>query len=185
MKQVRKNIFETNSSSTHSVSISGDSNPSTYTCTLDQYVSDDGYLHIKFGEFGWGYDEYTDDYVKLQYLLTMIAETHKNDFYHPGYTSLDEFYDLDDFILLESIICEHVKDCKGIKVESEVNDSVHNDITDKDGNPCHIIEIDGYIDHQSYEDYDCLNDFLDDWDLTIEKFLFNDNVELIIDNDNS
>lgn len=185
MRQVREHIFETNSSSTHSVSIRVNKHP-VYTCTLHEYLDkNDHKLHMKFGEFGWGYDEYEDDYNKLQYLLTMIAEVHKNDFYHPDFTSLEEYYMLDDFLLLESIVCDHIKECKGIVIESTIKDRSYSNVTDKDGNPCHMIDIEGYIDHQSCEDYYCLNDFLDDWDLTIEKFLFNDNVELIIDSDNS
>lgn len=185
MKQIRKNIFETNSSSTHSVAIYGQSNPPMYEYTLGAYIDPaDHYLHMKFGEFGWGYDEYEDDYTKLQYLLTMIAETASNDRFNPKFTNLEEFYALDDFILLESIVCEHIEGCKGINIISEITDKTYDDILDKDGNMYHSLEFDGYIDHQSCEDYNCLADFLEAWDLSIEEFLFNPHVQLIIDNDN-
>ena len=186
MRQTRNSIFETNSSSTHSVSIRGASNPPQYEYTLGAYIDPaDHYIHIPFGEFGWGYDEYEDDYNKLQYLLTMIAETHKSNYYHPDYTSVDEFYNLDDFILLESIVCEHIPGCKGICIASEITDKIYDDVTDKEGNPYHSIDINGYIDHQSYENYTCLADFLEDNEITIEEFLFNPYVQLIIDNDNN
>lgn len=63
MKTIRRSVFETNSSSTHSISI----------------VSKDNYQNLKqnvivaeFGEFGWGYDNLNTVYEKLSYVLTMI-----------------------------------------------------------------------------------------------------------------
>lgn len=186
MKQIRNNIFETNSSSTHSVSLHNSSKPENLIYDLEAYVDPaDHYIHVPFGEFGWGYDEYEDSYNKLQYLLTMIAETHRH-YYNPEYTNNDEFYNLDDFILLESIVCENTPGCKGICLASEITCEVHDDITNEQGDKYNWISFsNGYIDHQSCEDYSCLADFLEDNGLTIERFLFDENVQLIIDNDNN
>lgn len=185
MKQIRKQIFETNSSSTHSVNFRKNSDKYDWTA-LDEYVNkDDNKLHIKFGEFGWGYDEYEDAYNKLSYVLTMIMETKQADYCHTGITSLDEYYNLDEFILVESIITEHVKDCTGIVIDSKVVFEPYDDPEIDIKNESHgVIEHDGYIDHQSCEYYECLDDFLNDWGVDIESFIFDENIQLIIDNDN-
>ena len=51
-KQIRRGVFETNSSSMHSLSIHrmGIYTPIKY----DDIQDDDNMLHIEFGEFGWG-----------------------------------------------------------------------------------------------------------------------------------
>ncbi len=182
MKQIRNNIFETNSSSTHSVSLTNMSSDILNFEQLDSYVDQaDHYIHIEFGEFGWGYDEYVDAYMKLQYLLTMIMELHRNEL-----LTFDDFYNLDEFILVECIVTENVKDCKGICIANDCFKRNSYDSEDKDGNPItkYWNSFNGYIDHQSYEDYETLADFLDNWCVTLEDFIFNENVELIIDNDN-
>ena len=68
MNQVtRKSAFETNSSSTHSIVISG-----------GNYVSDklhvnaDNEIEAHSGEFGWGYDEFNDAETKLAYCVTYL-----------------------------------------------------------------------------------------------------------------
>lgn len=187
MRQIRKSIFETNSSSTHSVNIYGASNPPIYEYTLGEYVDPaDHYIHIQFGEFGWGYDEYEDDFNKLQYLLTMILETHKATFGHGGIKTIDEFYMLDDFLLVESIVTEHIPECKGICIFDDGFEFHEYDDPEIDiNNESHgYLYHNGYIDHQSCEDYHCLGDFLEDWGVSVEEFLFNPHVQLVIDNDN-
>lgn len=186
MKQVRNSMFETNSSSTHSVALRKPNMESKLTGSLTEYIDPaDNYIHVPFGEFGWGYDEYEDAFTKLQYLLTMIAETARRDGWHPKYRNNEEFYMLDDFLLLESIVCEHTLGCKGICLASEITECIYDDIVDDEGNPYHGIDFDGYIDHQSHEDYNCLMDFLESWETTIEQFLFDENMRIIIDNDNN
>jgi len=186
MKQIRHNIFETNSSSTHSVSLTNMSSDIPNFEQLDSYVDPaDHYIHIGFGEFGWGYNEYVDAYTKLQYLLTMILETNKCDFGKPiGIKSIEEFYLCDDFILLESIITEHVKDCKGINI---IDPDIKLNVCEIEGTDevIQYVTHNGYIDHQSCENYNCLADFLNDFETTIEDFVFNENVMLLIDSDNN
>ena len=61
MKLIRENIFETNSSSTHSLVI----------YTKDKVQLPDK-LRLDFGEFGWGYYIYNDTHSKASYLITLI-----------------------------------------------------------------------------------------------------------------
>lgn len=179
MKQIRNNIFETNSSSTHSISISGQS---VYDYqTLESMVDPaDHYIHIEFGEFGWGYDEFIDPINKLQYILTMIMEIHGNEL-----ETFNDFYNLDEFILVESIVTEHTEGCKGICIANDDFERNSYESEDEDGNPVtkYWSSFNGYIDHQSCE-YVSLDDFLEDWGIGIENFIFDENVKLIIDNDN-
>ena len=59
MIQIRRGVFETNSSSTHSVSISHKNSsyydPSSLNVFIDEY---DNKVHVKFGEFGWEVESY-------------------------------------------------------------------------------------------------------------------------------
>jgi len=64
MKQIiRKDVFETNSSSTHSISIS-DTDELLETLP----VNEDGVVTLTGGEFGWGYEEYNDAITKANYV---------------------------------------------------------------------------------------------------------------------
>ena len=65
-KKVREGVFETNSSSTHSISICN-MNPDDVMNHLP--VDGNGTLTIPLdGEFGWEFDSYNDVYSKTQYL---------------------------------------------------------------------------------------------------------------------
>lgn len=181
MRQTRNKIFETNSSSSHSISLTNVSSDILNFEQLYSYIDQaDNYIHIEFGEFGWGYDEYVDAYTKLQYLLTMIMEIHCNEL-----DTFDDFYNLDEFILVESIVTEHTKRCKGICIDNDGFERNSYESEDADGNPVtkYWNSFDGYIDHQSCE-YSSLAEFLENWDTNIEDFIFNENVMLVIDNDN-
>ena len=160
-KKIRDGVFETNSSSCHAVSFSKHKIMNFALPTPNE----DGYLHMDFGEFGWEERRYNDPITKLRYALTMIAMVHRGEFYNA-----EEFYELDDFKMIDEVVKNKI-DCKGIIME----DSAFNS---------DWYEIDGYIDHQSCEDYSCLQDFLNDYDVSLEDFIFNADVILITDNDN-
>ena len=162
MKEIiRENCFETNSSSNHSISVRNHS--------IDNPVSKDGYIHCGFGEFGWGYEKYNDFWTKLAYLLTMVAETENKKF-----VSEEEYYQTDGFQFINNFCKEKFKNCKGIIIE----------YPNIKATPYGWTDFNGYIDHQSYEDYNNVNEFLSEYDIDIETFLLNENVDLIIDNDN-
>ena len=159
---IRQNIWETNSSSMHSLQINN-THVSNYSGLR---IDNDGYIHSEFGEFGWGYDEYYDPREKLSYALTMVAETEK-------YTSEDEFYHTAGFNAIENLIVDKLG-CLGVIVDDA-------DIYKTSWGVNHT----GYIDHQSCEGYGSLQDFLNDYSITLEEFIFSDGVGLIIDNDNN
>ena len=65
MKQIRKSVFETNSSSVHAICISKNTDIYRY------YVPTE--LHFGFGDFGWSFDKYDDIRTKASYLWTAIC----------------------------------------------------------------------------------------------------------------
>lgn len=62
MKKVRKNVFETNSSSTHSICIAKN---------VDYDIPKE--LHFEFGEFGWEHDTLNTTSEKASYLYTGVV----------------------------------------------------------------------------------------------------------------
>ena len=95
MRQIRKNVFETNSSSVHTLQISKDVlEPS------ELKLNKDGNIEVEFGEFGKDYMIYSTQYEKLQYLVSFIA-------YNYNYYDLDELYENYDFSEVRDAICEY------------------------------------------------------------------------------
>lgn len=68
-RQIRKSVFETNSSSTHAICI---------TKKKDKYKLPD-HIDFEFGEFGWECEEYEDTYNKASYLITAIFSFSKSE----------------------------------------------------------------------------------------------------------
>jgi hypothetical protein len=69
MKKIRHGVFETNSSSSHSISIADAGS------LLDTILPDsDGRITLQGGEFGWGYEEYSDAQTKASYLAVYAQE---------------------------------------------------------------------------------------------------------------
>lgn len=159
-RQTRKLVFETNSSSTHSITVckTGEYDTLNYRDLDNNVVSE-------FGEFGWGYEEYTDAETKLSYLLTMIIETNSY------CKSVEEFYDLDDFKEVEYAV-KNITGANGLIIESNIKPSSYN---------AEWNNHDGYVDHQSVED---IHDLMNYYGCSIEEFIFDTGITLVIDNDN-
>lgn len=64
MKKIRKGVFETNSSSSHSISIAGGK------LKLDRLPVEDGICEIFEGKFGWGPERFDGSTDKASYCLT-------------------------------------------------------------------------------------------------------------------
>lgn len=67
MKKIRKNVFETNSSSTHSISIARGDN--SYLTEIPS-PKKDGKIYINSGEYGWEVCVYHNVQDKLSYAAT-------------------------------------------------------------------------------------------------------------------
>lgn len=171
MKKLRKGVFETNSSSMHSVVISGNSDDFDDFPKLDK----DGMVHIRCDEFGWYYEgNYYGVERKLSYLATMIAtqayqyyDCHYEEDNLPEELNRENMEWNEDFVLVDNILVEYCK-CGGWAINR----------IDGANYPW------GYIDHQSY--YPSIREFLEYEcnGIPVENFLFSGGVELVIDNDN-
>lgn len=177
---IRRGVFETNSSSTHSVSIIGKNPLYDHTITkkdlpeVDKLVVDDRYDKVigTFGEFGWGPACFNSPELKLSYALTMVAETECKNI-----KSSTEYFESEGFNIINDAVASEYH-CKGVFLDSDVDIERYDDES--------YIKINGFIDHQSScESYESLKDFLDNNDIDIYQFLFDENVVVFILNDNS
>jgi hypothetical protein len=85
MKNIRQAIFETNSSSSHSISFIGNQ----YGMYDTIHPDSDGKIHLEGGEFGWGPDTLTNPLSKA------------------SYCAVDAFFDRDKLDMLKKVICDH------------------------------------------------------------------------------
>ena len=171
MKTIRINNFETNSSSSHSISI-------TKYELIPSYLSineEDNKVHIYPGGFGWEIKTYSDQTDKLKYLITMLLETEGDEC-----KSLSELWKTEGYQLINDAIKEYCS-CDGIFIEGEfgIQSYEHN------GKEYFYLKHDGYIDHQSCEDYSSIKDFLNSNGInSVIEFIFNPAVLVHTDNDN-
>lgn len=163
-RQIRKSVFETNSSSMHSLTVMPNGN-------MDDLIVDEleNKVITEFGEFGWGEDiSYRDAATKLSYLMTMIIELNHD------CISVEEFYKLEDFKRVNEVVSNYCH-CDGIKVKSKIKK-----YCEEFGK--YYNEHDGYVDHESVCSIDHL--LTAHGKCTIEEFIFDTGIELIIDRDN-
>lgn len=89
-KLIRHKVFETNSSSSHSVSVA-----SPDQMVLDSlYPDENGVLRISGGEFGWEWREYNDALTKAQYMITYCKSSYVKE-------HSDEYLEILKSVLLE------------------------------------------------------------------------------------
>ena len=166
MRQIRRNVFETNSSSSHAISFNNSQHDLDYT----QLVPDnDGVIHCCFDEFGWGYYGLGDTNsakVKLNYLITQIGETNSCGCReYEIQNAVKEVMKTNDFKMLEEDIIRTLKE-QNINAKKIVVDS----------------EQAGYVDHQSVCE---IKDILPSECKTYSDFIFDKGYDLLIKNDNA
>lgn len=166
MKVVRNNIFESNSSSSHSVSIRGKAKYNDLPPKNEE-------ITVYPKEFGWDGPPCDDFNSKLTYAMQMILHTEYPEsivYEDNKYVDQDILEQCEGYQLLLKAIQKYTPTCKRIVIKRE-----------KAGGwgwyPY------GYIDHQSCNYYS-LADFLNDWNVDVERYLFDDDVIVHIDNDN-
>ncbi len=163
MKQVRRSVFETNSSSTHSITI-------THGKIVNNNirVDRDGYIHTELGEFGWEIWDYKGQAERLSYLVTMLAVKsdvtlwcYEDDESRTEKDIVEDIMKTHEFEKLSDEIGRHAR-CSGVIIDPS----------------------DGYIDHQSHEDYRDFQDFLDQYNTNVVEFVFGRGNVVHTDNDN-
>lgn len=165
MRSIRNGVFETNSSSTHSLSIRK-SDKGLYPKT-SLVVEEDNRIHVLLGEYGWEYEKYNRPIEKLAYLCTMCLETDGR-----WAESVEKFYECDGFKMINDAIAEYCN-CDGIQIDSELTYEYER-----------VSSETAYIDHQSCEDYYSVKSYLDDYGVGVVEFVFDSSVTVITDNDN-
>ena len=179
MRAVRNNIFETNSSSTHSLSIKRNrTGKYDYSVPLMQ----NGKCLLIFGrnyDFGWGDALYNDTYAKLNYLACMAFECHNQLMYknkRERLKNIDDVLKIKDIQKLFNIMKKHIKGFTGFSISNQ-------DFSRYMASSQELYLVNS-IDHQSWEDYKNIDEFLYKHKVTLENFLFNPSVKLVIGNDN-
>ena len=168
MKVIRKSVFETNSSSMHSIAV-----PKEYfngMVTKDYIPSSDAISNrVTLGDFQWADRIYNDATTKLSYALTQLYMQARHKLYDDGYT----YEKVNDKVILKTMKeFDMYKDIELI-VKDETDQKLVIDIDDRYAG----------IDHQSV-----CNDFyklLSDNNITLRQFIFDENISLIIDDDNT
>jgi len=90
MKHTRQGVFETNSSSTHSITICGE----------DKYEYPKFLGTIRFGQYGWEQESYYGFDSKLSYVITMLATKNQ-------VNTLEEFFKLQEYTWLKEAVKQH------------------------------------------------------------------------------
>ena len=161
-RQIRKGVFETNSSSMHAIAIMKEDELDT----LPVDVATNKVI-TKFDEFGFGYEICTDAATKLSYLATMLVEIHYSCY------SMEELCQLEDFRLINDAVARYCH-CDGILIDEKLTKSPYSDV---------LNEHEGYIDHASYEGYESVAEFLAEVKCTAEEFIFHKKVKLVVKHD--
>lgn len=193
--QIRNGMWETNSSSMHTIVIPKD-DPKDPVDTVSYFDCSrignfgihssikDGYILIKSREvflsdgFGWGFDIVSEFIDKLFYAYSSLG---------PDYT--DALSDIvrkygKDVIYRNPPQNSIIKDLKGIKVISEESEN----LLDEGKISADSLDVDTgsdffyLVDHQSQ---DMLKNYLQDTGRSLEEFLADPKIYVLLDNDNS
>lgn len=154
MINTRHSVFETNSSSTHSISISHD------TKTLVSLPLKEGKVHVGFGEFGWEQETYNSTESKLAYAATFAFSFKPDHKYGGGDLGLHDKYKE----MLETVL----------KRQTGAKEIIYDAGEESEFYPY------GYIDHQSMDTAEEMYESLD----TLRNFIFNPDSYFETDNDN-
>lgn len=156
---IREGVWETNSSSVHSISIS---NKGMRKCKLKP--KKDGYIHVKVRYWGTDLEYFPNQKDKLSYLLTCVAYLTGCG---NGWADYSNFYEDYRFKYIEEAVRHYYEettgkyDCLGIKVDNLEK---------------------AEIDHQSIPEYDV--PFVNVWnEKSIQEFIFNSYISLKTDCD--
>ena len=103
--EIRKCVFETNSSSVHSLVISNDGREQS-----EFELNEDGEIEVDFGQFGSDLHLYVSQYDKLSYLMTCL-------YYLAGYDA-GAVYDRWEFREIQNAVCKYTG-AAGIKILGE------------------------------------------------------------------
>ena len=170
MKNIRQSVFETNSSSTHSISISEINSDDLMDNSLIPDI--DGKLFFDGGEFGWQWEKFNDALTKANYLVEALStflewkqsnlnhfdDSFKESFGYKAINLYDSFYKKFENVIKNQTKCDDI-----VFIKREY----------------------GHIDHDSLEDEKSpAFKILSSDEETIRQFIFNKKSWLFLGNDN-
>jgi len=172
MYQIRRGVFETNSSSSHSITIDRDKDNLTDfpkgqfirnypTLKVPGVSGVSGVLEMRGGEFGWGVEDFNDFETKFQYLVTHIFRNCTSES-----EVLSRMEDSEQFLMLKTVI-KKTCDLEITPPEPSAYGKTY-------------VGPVGYIDHQSVGT--AFQVFISKE--ILKNYLFNKDSILFIDNDN-
>ena len=169
MKSIRNSVFETNSSSTHSLTLVQKSSKNIYT------LSENGYLEAGFDDYfsEFSYDVYSTVEEKLRFLLTLLAsfyyEYKRNEYFkqtgkwiYGQYTTQKELKSMEEFKEIQRLVKKNIRGCKGLRFRK-------NSFDEKG-------EVTGGIDTHHHQECHNLKSYLQKNGVTLEQFLFSPNI---------
>ena len=134
-KHSRSSVFESNSSSVHTLVISKEGREPS------KFIPDkNGYIHVDYGQFGKNYGFYTEQYDKLSYLVTLC--------YYCA-NVYGDVVDTQQFISIEEAVKEYTG-CNGIIIDGIEEPAIDHQ----------SIPWDGDIDFINVYDEDSVIDFV-------------------------
>jgi len=181
--QKRIGVFETNSSSSHSISLNiTDINDLKCSLPVDN-IDGEKVVTMECVEFGWGPEQFNDAYTKLSYLLTYIFTFDKFIDENNEKKLMKQLKNMNptkylDFLVKKQYIS--YKQYEYFKLLEEIISDVCDAKLIVKMNKYGCFHF-GYIDHQST---DIAQKFLKRSKNEIMNFIFNPQSVLIIDNDN-
>ena len=160
MIQIRKNVFETNSSSTHALALAKEAD----------YKNHPDVVYFEQGEFGWEDEEVSSADYLYTYILTQVEGWYRDDVIAVE-EILDSYYikRIDDLLSKFGIKCVF----DGYTIENDSYDSSRG------------VEIAGYIDHQSSDMLATIFDDLMSDEKLLYRYLFASHVYTGNDNESS
>ena len=169
MKSVRESTFETNSSSTHSLTLVQKCGKNNYT------LSENGYLEAGFDDYysECSYEVYSTVEEKLRFLLTLLASFYyemklkenynkTGKWYRVEYTTQKELKSMDEFKEIQKLVKKNIPDCKGLRFRK-------NSFNEKG-------EVTGGIDSHHHHECSNLKSYLKKNGITLEQFLFSPHI---------
>lgn len=155
MIKIRNSVFETNSSSSHSLVFSKVDRGHDYDLPVDE----NGVLTIPFGEFGWGPDILRTPLEKLSYIVTDRGGWSYDDDNKSWDEILEELKENDEIQQVIKIVKRNVPAVKEVTFK-----------------PASDFYPRGYIDHESQGT---------SRNADTEDIIFDNSIIILIDNDNS
>jgi hypothetical protein len=111
-RKIRKSVFETNSSSMHSLSYSEYQELEKSKLEIDE----DGYIHVELGDYGDIKEDLVTQKEKLAFVISYMNEELYYENSNYTFPTEEQFNEYKPYVKLKKMICEYTG-CKGIVID--------------------------------------------------------------------